>query len=883
MTGCAKVEPTSTEAGTEGATVAYNEEETRFHLIDPVLRRKGYDDPQRIRLETPAPVEPTGPKGRRSKRSGRTDYLLCVQIGEMPRPLPVAVLEAKRESEDPLKGMEQAKGYADCTRFDVQYVFASNGHLYGEYDKPSGIQTGPHPLADFLPHPDLCARYAKDKGIDLSSPDAALLFQPDSPAWSATRYYQDAAIRAAFDKIIRERQAGNVQRVLLTLATGSGKTIIATNLLWRMAQAGLLPKPALFLCDRDELREQAHTKLKAAFGGNARIVEAEHGKNAAANARVHIATYQTLGIDGEEDTVRPELVEGPGVVRQAHHERASTVREQHHEQASAVREQHHEQASAVRQVHSSTRTENTSFLTDHYGEDTFSVIIIDECHRSAWGKWSQVLTRNPNAIHIGLTATPRKLKPPKSEKKAKAVAAAIAADDAITAHNVEYFGEPVYEYTLAQAQEDGYLAACEILKRKADIDARVFTRDEILKAGVKDIKTGKPLTEADLTKAEYTGKDFDDELFIDLRTPAMCEDLFQLLCENGGPEQKVIIFCTRDLHADRVAMQMNNLYAGWCKKNGKQRKDDYAFKCTATGGADKIEIMRGSGERAFIACTVDLLEAGVDIERLNAVVFFRYLQSAIKFYQMVGRGTRIHEETQKYKFWLYDYTGVTDLFGTEFITDPSRSGGGGGKGGGSGGDDEGEGDGPYVAEIRAPYGVIINAQGRFILASRNGVATPIPVDEYRREVMTRVLSEAHNLDDFRALWIEAKKRRQLIDHLLGDHYVPDLVRNAEQMDDFDLFDVFGKYGYHARALKRPQRGAEYVNTNAAWFAGMDAKSAIVLKGFGTQFAQGGTEALETSALWAVPEIAQAGGLDALRVLGKPAQVMQDAKMRLFGV
>lgn len=119
-----------------------------------------------------------------------------------------------------------------------------------------------------------------------------------------------------------------------------------------------------------------------------------------------------------------------------------------------------------------------SFLTDHYGEDAFSVIIIDECHRSAWGKWSQVLTRNPNAIHIGLTATPRKLKPPKHDKKSKDVEAAIAADDAITAHNVEYFGEPVYEYTLAQAQEDGYLAACEIIKRKADIDARVFTREK---------------------------------------------------------------------------------------------------------------------------------------------------------------------------------------------------------------------------------------------------------------------------------------------------------------------------------------------------------------------------------------------------------------------
>ena len=810
--------------------MAFNEDETRFHLIDPVLRKKGYDDPQRIRLETPAPVEPTGPKGRRSKRGGRTDYLLCVQVGDMPKALPVAVLEAKRESEDPLAGMEQAKGYADCKRFDVQYVFASNGHLYGEYDKPSGIQTGPHPLIDFPPHPDLCTRYAKDKGIDLSSPDAALLFQADSPAWSATRYYQDAAIRAAFEKIILARQAGNAPRVLLTLATGAGKTIIATNLLWRMAQAGLLPKPALFLCDRDELREQAYTKLKTAFGGNARIVETVRGQNAAANARIHIATYQTLGIDENGDG---------------------------------------------------------SFLTDHYGEDAFSVIIIDECHRSAWGKWSQVLTRNPNAIHIGLTATPRKLKPPKHEKstlrKSKDVEAAIAADDAITAHNVEYFGEPVYEYTLAQAQEDGYLAACEIIRRKADIDARVFTREDILKAGVKDIKTGKPLTADDLTKTEYTGKDFDDELFIDLRTPKMCEDLFQLLCDNGGPEQKVIIFCTRDLHADRVAMQMNNLYAQWCKANGQPRKDNYAFKCTAAGGADKIEIMRGSGERAFIACTVDLLEAGVDIERLNAVVFFRYLQSAIKFYQMVGRGTRIHEETQKYKFWLYDYTGVTDLFGVDFITNPPRPGGGGSGGGGGGeGGDDGD-DGPHVAEMRAPYKVLVNAQGRFILSNRDGVATPIPVDEYRRAVIARVVSEAHNLDDFRVLWVEAKKRRQLIDHLLGDHLSPEVIRDAEQMNDFDLYDFFGKHGYHARALTRPQRGEHYLNANAPWFADMDAKSAIVLKGLGHQFALDGTEALESSALWDVPEIRLAGGINALSALGVPAQVMQDAKLRLFGV
>jgi type I site-specific restriction endonuclease len=126
--------------------VAYNEEETRHWLINPMLDRKGYNTPQRLKLETPAPVEPSGPKGRRRKGAGRTDYLLCVQVGDMPKPLPVAVLEAKKENEDPLKGMQQAKGYADCARFDVKYVFATNGHLYGEFDKPTSLQNGPYPL-----------------------------------------------------------------------------------------------------------------------------------------------------------------------------------------------------------------------------------------------------------------------------------------------------------------------------------------------------------------------------------------------------------------------------------------------------------------------------------------------------------------------------------------------------------------------------------------------------------------------------------------------------------------------------------------------------------------------------------------------------------------
>lgn len=798
-----------------------NEQETRYHLIDPILRVKGYDDITKLKCETPAPVEPTGPKGRRKKGSGRTDYLLCVKAGAMPKPLPVAVLEAKREDEDPLKGMQQAKKYSECDRFEVKYVFASNGHLYGEYDHFTKMQAGTFPLADFISHDDLTARYAKDTGINLGTPEAQILFMPDSPPWNRYRYYQDAAIRAAFEKILLKIQNGEDPRVLLSLATGAGKTIIATNLLWRLNEAGQLPKPALFLCDRDELRTQAYEKLSAAFGDNVRIVKTEKGENDAKNARIHIATYQTLGLDDEtpDDKI-------------------------------------------------------ASFLSEHYPENSFSIIIIDECHRSAWGKWSEVLKRNPKAIHLGLTATPRKLITRK-ELPAEEVE--------ISANNFNYFGEPVYEYTLAQAQEDGYLAACEIVKRKADIDNRVFTKQEILDAKVTNIKTGQPLTEADLTKETYTGKDFDDEVFIEMRTPAMCADLFQQLIENGGPEQKVIIFCNREIHADRVVMYMNNLYTKWCKENNQVIKDDYAFKCMGgtNNGADKIEPMRGSGQRAFIACTVDLLEAGVDIERLNAVVFFRYLKSAIKFYQMVGRGTRIHEETEKYKFWLYDYTGVTDLFGTEFISKPRPRGGGNG-GGGDDGEDTGGGggDAPAIGEVRG-HAVKITPQGRFILGSRDGKEIAIPVDQYRKEIIQRVISEAHNLDDFRNLWIETQKRQSLINHILEANFSPEVIKEIDKMNDYDMFDFFGHLGYKAKALKRTERGSHYIAENQTWFDCIDKNAATVLKAFGYQFSLDGTDALETPALWQVPEIKAAGGINALKILGAPNDVIMNAKCRLF--
>ncbi|MFN7724393.1 MAG: DEAD/DEAH box helicase family protein, partial [Rubrivivax sp.] len=414
--------------------MGYNEAETRYELIDPILREKGYRQ-WRVRLETPAPVEPTGHKGRRRAGNGRTDYLLCVQVGDMPKPLPVGVIEAKAEHEDPLKGMEQGRRYAECERFAVRYVFATNGHRYGEFDMGTQMPAALRPLVEFPSHGALTQRYAQDIGVDITAPGAAMLFMADPAAFNKPRYYQDAAIRAAFEKVLQCRQRAEPARVLLSLATGAGKTVIAANLLWRLHEAGQLVKPALFLCDRDELREQAWEKLSKAFPkGSVRLVGEARGQNTAQNAKVHIATYQTLGLDGPEQ-------------------------------------------------------DQASFLTRHYAENAFSVIVIDECHRSAWGRWSAVLRRNPAAVHIGLTATPRQLRESKRQ---------TPVDAETTANNLAYFGEPMYEYSLIQAQEDGYLAACEIVRLKPSVDWKTFTREEVLAAKAVDARTGLPVRPEDL-------------------------------------------------------------------------------------------------------------------------------------------------------------------------------------------------------------------------------------------------------------------------------------------------------------------------------------------------------------------------------------------------
>jgi type I restriction enzyme R subunit len=601
-----------------------------------------------------------------------------------------------------------------------------------------------------------------------------------------------------FEKIA---QGGN--RALLSLATGAGKTFIAVNMLKRISDAGQLRK-ALFICDRDELRTQALAAFQDKFGSNAAAVE---GGNPQKNARVIIATYQSLGISKEED--------------------------------------------------------DAGFLVENYPENYFSHIVIDECHRSAWGKWSQVLTRNSIAIQIGLTATPRSLFINEDTKEAEG-------DRKITADNLKYFGEPVYEYTMLQAVEDGYLAACEIQCGRVNLDDTGITIADVLSHNPRNYITGQPVTEDEL-KELYDRTDYESRLLLPDRIIAMCADLFNYLIQTGTPEQKTIIFCVRDVHAEIVSSEMNNLYSAWCAANGHRKANNYAFKCTAESkGSEYIADMKGSNVDYFVAATVDLISTGVDIPAVRNIVFFRYMKSPISFHQMVGRGTRLAEN--KLMFTIYDYTDATRLFGEEFLTKArkkSELGGGGHP------------PNPPIIVRADGFEAEVTDEGRYVVTQDGGQARRVPIEEYKQGLARQLLSNTATLDEFRDKWVNRYERQSMLHDLVYSGYSPALVRQVEGLTDFDLYDVLVDIAYGVAPQKREIRAYSFSYKQRTWLDTLPERAKAVVLAIAAQFGREGTEAFESPQLFSVKSVVAAGGLEVLKLAGEPFEVIYETKIRLF--
>lgn len=793
--------------------MSLNEADTRAKLIDPALHSHGWTEDLIKREETARPIDIIGGKGRRV-RSGKTDYTLRVKIKPDSQPIALALIEAKAEKYPPDHGLEQGRLYSDCKRLNVRFVFATNGHLFVEYDRSTGLTSKPKPMSEFPTPDELRALYEQQIGFSLQSEAAKPLLQAYTQGEAGRRYYQDAAIRATLEKI-----ATGEKRALLALATGSGKTFIAVNLLKRITDAGQLTR-ALFVCDRDELRSQALAEFHKLFGSNAQDVSSHNPQK---NARVLVATYQTLDISSEDD--------------------------------------------------------DASFLKSNYPENYFSHIIIDECHRSAWGKWSEVLKHNPAAVQIGLTATPRQLHITEESEE-------VQSDLSITADNVKHFGEPVYEYSITQGIEDGYLATCEIVKREILINAKLqaesttgIEKSDLANARLVDAITGKALTKEDI-KERYEAETFERRLVLPDRVERMCKDFFNFLLETGEPTQKTIIFCASDAHAQAVATALNNIYVDWCRKEGRERLDHYAFKCTAaSSGNEALPDLRSSSRSYFIATTVELLTTGVDVPCVQNIVYFRYIKSPILYYQMFGRGTRIDLVTSKLMFRVYDYTNATRLFGKDFFThfrvnnNPSVKP--------SVDDDQEEID--KVHPVRAE-GISFQVIGdeRLIPTMIDGKQVLLSIEDYKRQLAAKLIEQAPTLNSFRSHWIDPEERRALIDSLTNAGLPPTTIRLVEKMTDYDLYDVLAELGYGLNPRTKRQRVDAFTYKHEDWLLALPKATQTTVKAIVEQFFEGGTEGLESQYIFQVPAVQKAGGIAALKSAGKtPAQLLHETKERMF--
>jgi type I restriction enzyme R subunit len=790
----------------------YGEADTRAKLIDKKLYEAQWTEENIRREETAGSIDYTE-EGYKRASKGRVDYTLRIKVSASAQAVALAYIEAKAETKDPAEGLQQGIDYSAASkRFNVPFVFATNGHAFIEYDHFTGQTSAVKPLSAFPTPEVLRQRYELGKGFSLDSEAAKPLLIPYAGGEAVRRYYQDAAIRAVFEALAKGRL-----RALLSLATGAGKTFIAVNLLKRLADAGQLRR-ALFVCDRDELRTQALGAFKNLFGSDvAEVYQTEDGKNFARNARIHIATYQTL--DGDRGK------------------------------------------------------EARNFFFKHYhSPNHFSHIIIDECHRSAWGDWKFILEQNPQAVQIGLTATPRQIDLGKKSSEA-------TQDEAKWRDNVKHFGEPVYEYSLSQGIEDGYLAPPEIFTFDLFHDGKPETeradtvkRDDLEGKVIKSSATGAVITSANL-KEEYSPSELDERLLLPERVAALSRHLFDQLIEHGGtPEQKTIVFCASDRHAEAMAEALSNLYGDWCLAHGQDAKAYFAFKCTAkSGGTDHVPDLRGSASSHFIACTVDLLSTGVDVPCLRNIAFMQYVRSPIVFAQMLGRGTRIDPDSGKLMFRVFDYTEATELLGREFFTKFKAS------------KSKAKPPGPPPEPPAIVEGVQIRIEptGRYLTAVVDSRHARITVEQYREHIAARLLAQAHSLAEFRQVWVQPADRRSLIDSIVRSGFSPRALQVAEEADACDLYDVLGEVGYGLVRQTKANRAFAFTYKQQPWLQLMPPPTAATVKAIASQFSLGGTEALETPHIFSTPMVVKAGGIAALKMYDDPAKLLAGTKERLF--
>ena len=762
---------------------------TKF--ITPALRRSGWDEMTQIREEvsfTKGRIIVRGKLVSRGK-ANRADYILYYKPN-----VPIALIEAKDNNHALGDGMQQALDYADT--LDIPFVFASNGGGFVFHDRTGASPTQEQTLAlDAFPAPsDLWARYRAWKG--LLPEDEAVVLQDyhDDGSGKAPRYYQTSAINAAIEAIVKGRD-----RVLLVMATGTGKTYTAFQIIWRLWKAGR-KKRVLFLADRNVLVDQTRVNDFRPFEGAMAKLSADAGtidRDASGRVTINKSFEVYLGLY--------QAITGP--------------------------EEHQK-------------------LFREFSPEFFDLIVIDECHRGSAADdsaWREILEYFSTATQVGLTATPKETR---------------------YVSNIDYFSEPVYTYSLKQGIRDGFLAPYKVIKGHIDRDVEGYRpeRGQVDRDGV------------EVEDRIYNTRDFDRSLVLDGRTKIVAGKVTEFLKDSGDRLQKAIVFCVDQEHAARMRQALVN-------ENADLVDGNHRYVMRITGGDSEGQAELGNfidPESAYpvLVTTSRLLSTGVDVQTCRLIVLDRAVGSMTEFKQIVGRGTRVHEDTHKFYFTLMDFRGATSHFADpEFDGEPVQIYEPGADDPITPPEDVAEPESPQPDDERVvisggsepqpyPLGthkVYVDGIDATIVAERVEYLDEYGklVTESLRDFTRKALKKRFaSLDDFLRRWKGEQRKQAIIDELAEEGLVLDVIV-GEVNKDLDPFDLICHVAFDAKPLTRRERAQNVRKRDVFGKYGDQAR--MVLNALLAKYADEGLLDLGDAAVLRIPP---------LNELGTPVQLIK---------
>ena len=762
------------------------ESDIKAKFITPAITRAGWDEQTQLGREVFFTDGRIYVKGRMTARGKRkfADYILFYKPN-----VPIAVIEAKDNKHSVRGGIQQALSYANT--LDIPFVFSSNGDGFYFHDKTAtdGVIEKELSLEEF-PSPELLwAKYKKYKGIDAPEVEEIITqdFHQDGSGRSP-RYYQQNAVNRTIEAVAKKQD-----RILLVMATGTGKTYTAFQFIYRLWKSGA-KKRILFLADRTALIDQTARGDFRHFKDAMTIIK--HKKIDTAY-NVYLALYQGLSDSQGADAYK------------------------------------------------------------QFSPDFFDLVVIDECHRGSAKEdsaWREILRYFNTATHIGMTATPKET-------------------DKVS--NIEYFGDPIYTYSLKQGIDDGFLAPYKVVKVTLDIDAEGWRPP----TGYVD-KDGNPVADR-----MYNRTDFGKNIVVEERRKVVAAKITEFL-KGYDRFAKSIVFCIDIEHAEGMRTALANANADLVAQNSK-----YIMQITGDNLEGKRELdnfINPIEKYPVIATTSKLMTTGVDAQTCKLIILDSNIGSMTEFKQIIGRGTRINEEYGKSYFTIIDFRNVTNLFADpDFDGDPVMIKQVGEDDDLTGTEEETtddtitdvdgeevdfpetldypaiEGGGDIVEEPRVKIRVdgvqvkIVNERVQYL-----GTDGKIITESLKDYTKKNITEHFQTMDDFLNHWNQSEKKKAIVDELEEQGVFFEALKE-EVGKDFDPFDLICHIAFESKPLTRKERADNVKKRN--YFTKYGEKAQAVINSLLDKYTDDGLLTIEST------EVLK---LDPLNKLGTPIELVK---------